>query len=241
MAVATPCWPAPVSAMSRCLPMRRASRAWPTTLLSLCEPVWARSSRLSRTRTPRRSDRRRALGHRRRPPAVVAQDVVELACGRPGRPRRRRRRPRAPCTPAPATRGRSGRRTRRSGPVLSGTPMTAPLTAPPASRRSPAPALPSSVRRRPRARSVVGAGRALAAACERPRSRGPCGGPSRPGRTRPPRRRRPRTGRRKAMASATFPSCRPPETMSRLGSTTPSASRQSNTSPEPGEAASTRT
>ena len=30
----------------------------PTTLFSLCEPVWARSSRLRSTRTPRRSERR---------------------------------------------------------------------------------------------------------------------------------------------------------------------------------------
>jgi hypothetical protein len=35
VAVATPCWPAPVSAMMRCLPMRRASRIWPSVLLIL--------------------------------------------------------------------------------------------------------------------------------------------------------------------------------------------------------------
>ena len=52
VAVATPCWPAPVSAMTRCLPMRRVSSAWPSTLLILCDPVWVRSSRLSSTRTP---------------------------------------------------------------------------------------------------------------------------------------------------------------------------------------------
>ena len=58
VAAATPCWPAPVSAITRGLPMRRASRAWPMTLLILCDPVWARSSRLSSTRTPRRAERR---------------------------------------------------------------------------------------------------------------------------------------------------------------------------------------
>ena len=58
VAVATPCWPAPVSAIIRLLPIRLVSSAWPTTLFILCEPVWARSSRLSRTRTPSRSDRR---------------------------------------------------------------------------------------------------------------------------------------------------------------------------------------
>lgn len=52
VAVATPCWPAPVSAIRRVLPMRRASSAWPITLLILCEPVWLRSSRLRKMRTP---------------------------------------------------------------------------------------------------------------------------------------------------------------------------------------------
>jgi hypothetical protein len=46
VAVATPCWPAPVSAMMRRLPMRRASRIWPIVLLILCAPVWLSSSRL---------------------------------------------------------------------------------------------------------------------------------------------------------------------------------------------------
>ena len=46
VAVATPCWPAPVSAMSRVLPIFLASRAWPSTLLILWAPVWFRSSRL---------------------------------------------------------------------------------------------------------------------------------------------------------------------------------------------------
>ncbi len=45
VAVATPCWPAPVSAMRRVFPIRFASSAWPSTLLILCEPVWFRSSR----------------------------------------------------------------------------------------------------------------------------------------------------------------------------------------------------
>ena len=37
---------APVSAITRGLPMRRASSAWPMTLFTLCAPVWFRSSRL---------------------------------------------------------------------------------------------------------------------------------------------------------------------------------------------------
>ena len=35
VAVATPCWPAPVSAMMRCLPMRLASSAWPSAVVDL--------------------------------------------------------------------------------------------------------------------------------------------------------------------------------------------------------------
>ncbi|KAG1524523.1 hypothetical protein G6F50_018521 [Rhizopus delemar] len=52
VALATPCWPAPVSAMMRFLPIRAASRAWPMVLLILCAPVWFRSSRLSRICAP---------------------------------------------------------------------------------------------------------------------------------------------------------------------------------------------
>ncbi len=59
VAVATPCWPAPVSAMSRGLPMRRVSSAWPSTLLILCDPVWARSSRFKSSRMPSCSPSRR--------------------------------------------------------------------------------------------------------------------------------------------------------------------------------------
>ena len=50
--MATPCWPAPVSAMTRVLPIRFVSNAWPNTLLILWDPVWLRSSRLSRIRAP---------------------------------------------------------------------------------------------------------------------------------------------------------------------------------------------
>ena len=52
VAVATPCWPAPVSAITRGFFMRTASSAWPSTLLILCAPVWQRSSRLSQMRAP---------------------------------------------------------------------------------------------------------------------------------------------------------------------------------------------
>ena len=39
VAVATPCMPAPVSAISRGFFMRRASSPWPRVLLILCAPV----------------------------------------------------------------------------------------------------------------------------------------------------------------------------------------------------------
>src|SRR6266404_1976330 len=45
VAVATPCCPAPVSAMMRRLPIRCASKICPRALLILCAPVWSRSSR----------------------------------------------------------------------------------------------------------------------------------------------------------------------------------------------------
>ena len=54
VAVATPCIPAPVSAMSRRLPMRRASSACPMVLFTLCAPVWLRSSRFRRIFAPPR-------------------------------------------------------------------------------------------------------------------------------------------------------------------------------------------
>ena len=46
VAVATPCWPAPVSAITRVLFIRWASMTWPIALLILWAPVWFRSSRL---------------------------------------------------------------------------------------------------------------------------------------------------------------------------------------------------
>ena len=52
VAVATPCWPAPVSAMMRPFPSRLASNTWPIVLLILCAPVCARSSRFSQMRYP---------------------------------------------------------------------------------------------------------------------------------------------------------------------------------------------
>ena len=50
VALATPCWPAPVSAIILRLPILFASNACPRTLFILCEPVWFKSSRFRKTR-----------------------------------------------------------------------------------------------------------------------------------------------------------------------------------------------
>ena len=89
VALATPCWPAPVSATMRRLPSRCASSAWPTALLILCAPVCARSSRLSQMRAPPTCCAQ-PLGEVER---RLAADVVARQRGR-ARPRRTgRRRP----------------------------------------------------------------------------------------------------------------------------------------------------
>ena len=79
VAVATPCCPAPVSAMMRVLPMRRASSTWPMQLLILCAPVWLSSSRLKIDLCPAKV-LRQPLGEveRARPADIVLQQPVEL-------------------------------------------------------------------------------------------------------------------------------------------------------------------
>ncbi len=77
-ALATPCWPAPVSATMRLAPSRFASSAWPMALLILCAPVCARSSRLSHTsRAPALREPRRER-ERRRPADPGGELVREL-------------------------------------------------------------------------------------------------------------------------------------------------------------------
>ncbi len=78
VAVATPCWPAPVSAITRRLPILCASSAWPSALLSLCEPVWLRSSRLRYTLPPDALGEPPRAVQRGGAPAEVAQQPVEL-------------------------------------------------------------------------------------------------------------------------------------------------------------------
>ena len=134
--MATPCWPAPVSAMTRVLPSRRVSSAWPSALLILCAPVWARSSRLRYSRSagisassPGRAAarRRRACGadglgeavgavERRRAPGEPRRGARAARPRRPGPGGGRRRPSRAARAPPSASRGRSGRRSRAPSP-----------------------------------------------------------------------------------------------------------------------------
>ena len=115
VAVATPCWPAPVSAMTRVLPIARVSSACPSTLLILCEPVWLRSSRLSRTRAPPAcSPNRRASVSGLGRPVYVASSPAELGLERGSAGPSRTPRSARPARPS-APRGRTARRTGRSG------------------------------------------------------------------------------------------------------------------------------
>ncbi len=78
VAVATPCWPAPVSAMSRRLPIRRASRPWPIDVVDLVRAGVGQVLALQQDPDPELLGQPAALGDRGRPAAVVAQDAVEL-------------------------------------------------------------------------------------------------------------------------------------------------------------------
>ena len=82
VAVATPCCPAPVSAMMRVLPSFFASSTCPRALLILCAPVWQRSSRLSQSSangSVRSRSRRSARYKRRRPTDVAGEHRAPLA------------------------------------------------------------------------------------------------------------------------------------------------------------------
>ena len=114
MAVATPCWPAPVSAITRGLPIRWARSAWPSALLILWAPVWSRSSRFRYTGPAGTLGEALRVVERRRPAHVARQQPVEpLAEGRVGA-RLRPTPARAARAPASASRARSGRRSGRS-------------------------------------------------------------------------------------------------------------------------------
>ncbi len=133
VAVATPCWPAPVSAMTRVLPRRRVSSAWPERVVDLVgagvgevlalqvQPQAGDARRLrpspaSRARlagTARRGGRRgrAASGGRRMSRAARAAPPRNA-----GRGAGRRRRSRAGRARPSGSRARTGRRTRAPSP-----------------------------------------------------------------------------------------------------------------------------
>ena len=131
-ALATPCWPAPVSATMRRAPRRRASSAWPMALLILCAPVCARSSRLSQTsRAPARSTAAApgvsAVGRPTQSCSSRSSSAWKSgSCAASGA-----RRARAARARESASRARSARQTGRSG-------RAHPESGPPAGPRAPA-------------------------------------------------------------------------------------------------------
>ena len=114
VAVATPCCPAPVSAMMRRLPIRSASSACPIVLLILCAPVWFRSSRLRNTGAPTLAPRRGARVSGEGRPTNSREQRLELRPERRVGPRRVVERGRDRPARPPASPARSGRRRARS-------------------------------------------------------------------------------------------------------------------------------
>ena len=100
---------------ARACPSAGSSSAWPTTLLSLCEPGVGEVLALEQHAHAEPLRQPRALGHRRRAAAVVAQQLVELGAERRVRPGVVERLLELQAGRHRATRGRSGPRTRRSG------------------------------------------------------------------------------------------------------------------------------
>ena len=78
VAVATPCWPAPVSAMMRVLPMRLASRHCPSALLILCAPGVEQVLALEVDGVADRLGEALGVVERRRAPGEVAQQRAQL-------------------------------------------------------------------------------------------------------------------------------------------------------------------
>ena len=225
MAAATPCWPAPVSAIIRCLPIRTVSSAWPTTLLSLCEPVWARSSRLAAparrgarraggTRSPASAGRRSRAGPRRARSrnAGSAQASAKAASSsrQAGHERLGDEAPAELAEAAVGARVPHQARRRRCGPSGRSGRLTRP-----SSRRG----RPSDRRPRRLGRTGRSASAASAAAAGRPatKSRQQLGVLAARRRPRPRWPRRPRRGGGGRWPGRRCPACRPPETISRRG------------------------
>ena len=113
--MATPCWPAPVSAITRVLPIRSVSSAWPSVLLILWAPVWLRSSRLNQicAPPPLRSIAERDTGATAGRQSRAATGPTPV--GKPHRRGPRRRRPPAHPRPESTSPGRTARQNPRTG------------------------------------------------------------------------------------------------------------------------------
>ena len=248
VAVATPCWPAPVSAMTRRLPMRRVSSAWPSTLLILCEPVWVRSSRLRSTRSPRRSDSRwHSVTGVGRPAYEVSSSASSARNASSTHARRNsssssmqrgheRLGHEAPAELAEAAEARRlGARRRelhRRAAAGAGPGCGSDTVVHPVVRRG------LRVGHPPVARLELVT--RLAAALMKLRSLRASFTPL-PGVVSTPVATSTPHGRTRWIACATFPGCSPPASRSRTPAGTASASAQSNATPEPGSSASTST
>ena len=114
--MATPCWPAPVSAITRVLPMRLRQQRLAEHVVDLVRAGVVEVLALEQDpRAARVLGEPLGVGQRRRAAGVVALQAVELVeelAGRRG-PCRRRRRPRR--APRSAPRARTARRSGRSG------------------------------------------------------------------------------------------------------------------------------
>ena len=115
VALATPCWPAPVSATSRLLAHPLGQQRLAEHVVDLVRAGVVEVLALQHQADAELLAEVVALGEDRRAPGVVAQQVVELGAERRDRPTPRGTRPPAPGTPAPASRARNDHRTRRSG------------------------------------------------------------------------------------------------------------------------------
>ena len=176
----------------------------------------------------------RALGHRCGAARRNGGAARRARPGTPGRPRRRRTTSPVPGRPASSDSGTKRPPNSPKRPSAPGSAHEAVALA--RSRVPPVVGLlgDGGPRGGPRAATAASARRALAMKSRR------SSGSFRPGAASTPLATSTPPGRRWATASATLSGRRPPETISRVGSVTPSARRQSNTSPEPGFSPSTR-
>ena len=215
MAVATPCWPAPVSATTRVLPMRFTRSAWPSGVVDLVGAGVAEVLALQPHPAAEPLGEPRGEAEGRGPADVVAEEPLELRLEGRVAPRRRvgllqlaerlheRLRDVAAAVGAEVAAG-----VRPDARV----PRRLPRSCLPVPRREARLRRPDRLHERPHPRRVLAPGRR-----SRPRS------------TRPPR-----AGARRAIAAATFSGVSPPASIrKRDRAGTPFTSDQSNGAPRP--------